>query len=197
MMKLIQKVMEWYRPEAVVIQCGADSLSGDRLGCFNLSLRGHAQCVEFVKKFNLPLLVLGGGGYTIRNVARCWTYETSILLGQNIPDDLPYNDYLEYFGPDYRLHIVPSNMENQNTREYLERYKQKVVENLRNLPSAPSIPMREAPPSTTFESEDEEDEDPDVRLNQRMLDNRVMHDAELSDSEDEDHRRDSLMMDRD
>jgi acetoin utilization deacetylase AcuC-like enzyme len=27
------------------------------------------------------MLVLGGGGYTIRNVARCWTYETGCLLG--------------------------------------------------------------------------------------------------------------------
>ena len=34
------QVMEMYRPSAVVLQCGADSLAGDRLGCFNLSLRG-------------------------------------------------------------------------------------------------------------------------------------------------------------
>lgn len=52
-------------------QCGADSLSGDRLGCFNLSLKGHADCVAFVKAFNVPVLVLGGGGYTLRNVPRC------------------------------------------------------------------------------------------------------------------------------
>ena len=32
---------------------------GDRLGCFNLSLKGHAECVEYVKSFNLPMLVLG------------------------------------------------------------------------------------------------------------------------------------------
>lgn len=30
------------------------------------------ECVEYVKSFNIPLLVLGGGGYTVRNVARCW-----------------------------------------------------------------------------------------------------------------------------
>jgi histone deacetylase 1/2 len=37
---VIQHVMDWYRPGAVVLQCGADSLAGDRLGCFNLSMRG-------------------------------------------------------------------------------------------------------------------------------------------------------------
>ena len=62
------------------MQCGADSLSGDRLGCFNLSLKGHADCVSYVKSFNVPLLVLGGGGYTLRNVPRCWAYETGVLL---------------------------------------------------------------------------------------------------------------------
>lgn len=74
------QVMEHYSPEAIVMQCGADSLSGDRLGCFNLSLKGHADCVEYVKSFNVPLLVLGGGGYTLRNVPRCWAYETGVLL---------------------------------------------------------------------------------------------------------------------
>ena len=37
---VMQKVMETYQPGALVLQCGADSLSGDRLGCFNLSVRG-------------------------------------------------------------------------------------------------------------------------------------------------------------
>ena len=72
---IMQKVMEVYQPDAVVLQCGADSLSGDRLGCFNLSVKGHADCLRFLRSFNVPLMVLGGGGYTIRNVARCWCYE--------------------------------------------------------------------------------------------------------------------------
>lgn len=42
--------------------------------------------MDFIKKFNLPLLILGGGGYTIRNVARCWTYETSVALECDIPN---------------------------------------------------------------------------------------------------------------
>lgn len=77
---LIQKVMEMYQPDAVVLQCGADSLSGDRLGCFNLSVKGHADCLRFLRSFNVPLMVLGGGGYTIRNVARCWCYEVYSLI---------------------------------------------------------------------------------------------------------------------
>jgi hypothetical protein len=85
---IIGKVMESYRPGAIVLQCGADSLSGDRLGCFNLSLKGHGACVEFVKRYNVPLLVLGGGGYTVRNVARCWAYETGLVLDEKLQDGM-------------------------------------------------------------------------------------------------------------
>ena len=80
----IDAIIDNYKPSAIVCQCGADSISGDRLGCFNLSVKGHGACVEYVKKFRLPMLVLGGGGYTLRNVARAWTYETGLLVGQDI-----------------------------------------------------------------------------------------------------------------
>lgn len=36
----ITHIMEWYRPGAVVLQCGADSLAEDKLGAFNLSMKG-------------------------------------------------------------------------------------------------------------------------------------------------------------
>ena len=36
------KMVEVYQPGVIVLQCGADSLAGDRLGCFNLSLEGTA-----------------------------------------------------------------------------------------------------------------------------------------------------------
>lgn len=92
------------------------------------------------------MLVLGGGGYTIRNVARCWCYETACCCNVELPDQvrrmpsakcfrafffapsfldriiaavllcmqLPFNDYYDYYGPDFQLHIAPSNMENLN-----------------------------------------------------------------------------------
>ncbi|CAB4434049.1 unnamed protein product [Rhizophagus irregularis] len=44
-------------------------------------IKAHGECVRFIKSWQIPLLVLGGDGYRIPNVARCWTYETGILLG--------------------------------------------------------------------------------------------------------------------
>ena len=147
---IIGKIMERFQPGAVVLQCGADSLAGDRLGCFNLSLKGHAECVSFVKSFNVPVLVLGGGGYTLRNVPRCWTYETSILLDTPVKDTLPYNDYFEYFGPDYRLHLPVSNMENLNTFKYLEDMTNQVLMILDGVEIAPGTQIYTGQDGTTL-----------------------------------------------
>lgn len=40
-MRVLQ-AMESFQPGAVVLQCGADSLAHDRLGCFNMSLKVRA-----------------------------------------------------------------------------------------------------------------------------------------------------------
>ncbi len=51
--------------------------------CWNLATKTPCvcrDCVEFVKGFKIPLLVLGGGGYTVRNVARCWYVHYSPLF---------------------------------------------------------------------------------------------------------------------
>lgn len=171
---VISKIMEVFQPGAVVLQCGADSLSGDRLGCFNLSIKGHGDCVEFVKSFNIPMLVLGGGGYTLRNIPRCWTYETSILAGEEIKDELPFNDYFEYFGPDYRLHLPVSNMENLNSRAYLERTKIQLLDILKEVEPVPGAQIQTGqvesqlnPRGNLMEfertTEQEQEEEPDQR----------------------------------
>jgi hypothetical protein len=62
---------------------------------------------------------LGGGGYTARNVARCWAYETSLIVDENLNPELPDNQYLEYFSPDFGLHpdLFNPKIENHNTRQ--------------------------------------------------------------------------------
>ncbi len=154
-----------YRPSTIVLQCGADSLTGDRLGCFNLTIKGHAECVKHVKSLGVSMLVLGGGGYTIRNVARCWTYETAVLLDTEIGDNIPYNDYFEYYAPDFKLHLTPSNVENANTREELERTKIQIFELLSRLPGAPSVQMQEIPPDFFIQEVDQDEYcSPDKRI---------------------------------
>ncbi|KXN83577.1 Histone deacetylase 1 [Leucoagaricus sp. SymC.cos] len=193
---VIAQVMESYDPSAIVLQCGTDSLSGDKLGCLNLSMRGHANCVKFVKSFNKPLLLLGGGGYTMRNVSRAWAYETGLAAGFELGPEIPVNEYYEYFGPDYKLNVKSSNVDDMNTRPYLERVKRIVMENLRNIGGPPSVQMQDRPNMPIDEhmddlNRDEDEDDPNERRPQRLLDSLRTADGELSDSEDEgDGRRD-------
>lgn len=86
------------------------------------TIPGHGECVDYVKRFRIPTLVLGGGGYTVRNVARCWTYETSICVDKELSSDLPFNtEYFEYFAPDFSLHPdIDPRQENANSRQYLD-----------------------------------------------------------------------------
>lgn len=146
---VIAKIIENFRPEAILLQCGADSLAGDRLGCFNLSVKGHGEAARYVKSFNIPTLLLGGGtlrlrsgGYTLRNVPRCWTYETSVILGEELQNEMPENEYRIYFAPDYKLHLPISNMENQNSKAYLDKTIEQIVDNIGRLVNRPGVQLR-------------------------------------------------------
>ena len=147
---LFDRICEWYRPGAVVLQCGADSLAGDAIGCFNLSLRGHSDCVKHVhgtcEDLGMGLLLLGGGGYTTHNVARAWTYETAVCLGQEIPQELPPS--IHYARHD-RIDVPASaSIVDRNDRLYLERIFQRIVDTLNGMPCAPSVQLHAVPPTT-------------------------------------------------
>lgn len=146
---IISKCIEIYKPGVIVLQCGADSIVGDRLGCFNLSTKGHGACVEWTKSLGLPLLILGGGGYTIKNVARAWLYETAITLGCHnvINEKIPPNEYYQYFGPNYQLHLEPdASLSNLNTSSFCNIIREQVYDHLNRLDQVPCADYYIIPP---------------------------------------------------
>ncbi|PSN65274.1 hypothetical protein BS50DRAFT_589694 [Corynespora cassiicola Philippines] len=140
-------VIDKYNPGAIVLQSGADSLGGDRLGRFNLNIKAHGFCVETVKGYNRPLLLIGGGGYTPRNVARTWCHETAVCVGAELHNELPTHlPYIQAFQgeengggilyPD--LHNTKRH-DNLNNRDRLQKIVEQAMENLRYLEGAPSV----------------------------------------------------------
>jgi histone deacetylase 1/2 len=79
------------------------------------------------------LVLIGGGGYCLRNVGRCWAYETSVALGQEIPNEIPEHEYSTYYYPANQIHVPVSNQENMNTRSELETTTKKILDNLKNV----------------------------------------------------------------
>jgi histone deacetylase 1/2 len=158
---IMTKVMAVFQPEAVVMQCGADSLSGDRLGRLNLSIAGHAQCVGFMRGFNVPLLLLGGGGYTVNHVAACWCYETAVAVGKEIGDDIPSHWYdRHYEGQDYKLHYpVQTCCKNDNDDRDITITTNRVLEHLSKLEAAPNVQFAD-PEGGSIDAEELFDDSP-------------------------------------
>ena len=159
-------------------------------------MHGHAHCVQFLRKYNVPLILLGGGGYTVKNVARTWTYETACALGVEgeIDPNLPWNQYFEWFGPRYRLEVVENNMDDLNIKEgsldvvrlvllvllsikhlTFVLYRATALEQLQQLACSPSMPMQDVPRETLgqhlgFGRDEEEGRDEmDERLARQYL----------------------------
>ncbi|GLB34288.1 putative histone deacetylase [Lyophyllum shimeji] len=188
---VISRILEVFRPSAVVLQCGADSLAGDKLGCFNLTMHGHAHCVQFLRKQNIPLIMLGGGGYTVKNVARTWTYETACALGieDTIDPHLPWNEYFEWFGPRYRLEVVSNNMDDLNVKDgSLDKVRTTALEQLQELEAAPSVGMHDVPRESVGHhlGLTHDDEEPRDELDSHLAQHaRYVYDLQESDTASE------------
>jgi acetoin utilization protein AcuC len=78
-----------FRPQALVIQCGADSLTEDPLSRLALSNRAYLEALRALLPLAPRVLVLGGGGYNPWSVGRLWTAIWGVIAGQELPDRLP------------------------------------------------------------------------------------------------------------
>ncbi|KAI5478406.1 hypothetical protein MNV49_005155 [Pseudohyphozyma bogoriensis] len=115
----VEPVYNAYEPDAVVLQCGCDGLAGDPCKEWNLDLRGMGEVVRrVVHGWGKRTLLLGGGGYSNENVARCWAYLTAVALGREMDLDtsIPPNlDEYEVFKPSFSLDVPAGNMVDKNT----------------------------------------------------------------------------------
>lgn len=87
--QLILNRIQSFKPDAVVLQCGADAVLEDPLSRLALSNNAHWQVVSALMDISDRLLVLGGGGYNPWSVGRLWTGVWATLRGLDIPTRLP------------------------------------------------------------------------------------------------------------
>ena len=109
---------------------------------------------------------------------------------QDVSDDIPRNDYYDYYAPDYKLHLPPGTTENQNSREGLEEIKVQILSQLGQIQGAPSVQMQEVPPDWSTGGgegggggggggDDEEDADSRPSNRNRFGGERREHEAEF------------------
>ncbi len=87
--RLILPRVAAHRPDAIVLQCGADSLDEDPLSRLSLSNGALWQVAVALRPLAPRYLVLGGGGYNPWSVGRAWSGIWAVLDGREIPDRLP------------------------------------------------------------------------------------------------------------
>ncbi|VVB04770.1 unnamed protein product [Arabis nemorensis] len=179
---VIHRAMEIYQPEAVVLQCGADSLAGDLSGGFNLTVNGHARCLRYIRSFNVPLMVLGGEGSTLSNVARCWCYETAVAVGVELDDDIPPNKYIDYHHPDYTLHASPNPMDDLNSERDIKEITKKLLKQLSQVMHAPSVQFQDT--SSISQVAEAEELDMEMRPNPRVLSGSASYESDSDDDWD-------------
>ncbi len=68
----IVPLIRGFRPQAILLQSGADSLEEDPLARLSLSNNAYWEVVREVLGLAPRLVVVGGGGYNPYTVARCW-----------------------------------------------------------------------------------------------------------------------------
>ena len=85
---ILPRVAEFH-PQALVLQCGADSLLEDPLSRLALSNRAYLEAIRALLPLAPRVLVLGGGGYNPWSVGRLWTAIWGLVAGCDLPDRLP------------------------------------------------------------------------------------------------------------
>ena len=87
-----------FKPQAIVLQMGTDSHILDPLAHLENTAQEWLQAVISIRDLGLPLVVLGGGGYSLNCVPRMWSAASMVLAGMEVPQHVP-----EPFGEEWKM----------------------------------------------------------------------------------------------
>jgi acetoin utilization protein AcuC len=133
--QVVPPLLTAFQPDVVMTQLGADTHWGDPLTHLNLSTRGFAEAVRRLQPFCRKWIALGGGGYNLESVPRCWTLAWAVMNHCEVPDEMPAS-FLETF---HRLGLGPSRIwddpprGNRISREQAWRFAREQVHRLQEL----------------------------------------------------------------
>jgi acetoin utilization protein AcuC len=92
--EIVPAAVRKYRPQILLLQCGADAHANDLLAHLQLTTKTYSNVAKIVHELahevaDGRLVVFGGGGYNIANVVRTWTFVASVLVDYVPPNAVP------------------------------------------------------------------------------------------------------------
>jgi acetoin utilization protein AcuC len=86
--EIVPPLIKAYVPHVIVLEIGMDVLSVDPLAHFNMTNNAIADLLPLLMQFDLPMLILGGGGYNADATARGWALAWLVLCGLETESDM-------------------------------------------------------------------------------------------------------------
>ena len=91
---IVEPALKWFKPDALVVQAGADAHFSDPLADLMLTTQDfekiYRRVLELVNQYsNGRVLFTLGGGYSITATPRIWILLYLVLFGMEIPERLP------------------------------------------------------------------------------------------------------------
>jgi acetoin utilization deacetylase AcuC-like enzyme len=128
---VINTIVPKFKPEVIVLVCGADSMHGDPLGNFNLTVDGYAKCASMIRNLKLPTVVLGAGGYNAANTARCFATVTAAMISDDpLDNDIPEHNFYEYYKDNgFERRTTESKTPDRNTNQDVDQLREKILKN--------------------------------------------------------------------
>ena len=87
--QVVPPLLAAFAPDILVTQLGIDSYYSDPLTHLQVTSRGFVEAVQYFSRLGLPWLALGGGGYDLGAVARCWSLAYGVMMDAEWPDNIP------------------------------------------------------------------------------------------------------------
>ena len=86
--EIVPPLVSAYHPDALVLEIGMDVLSVDPLAHFKMTNNALADILSLLMRYDLPTLVVGGGGYNAESTARGWALAWCVLCGLETESDM-------------------------------------------------------------------------------------------------------------
>ena len=95
--EIVPPLVRAFNPDVLATQLGIDTYHSDPLTHLMLTSAGFQEAVSDFGQMGIPWLAMGGGGYDLSAVARCWTLAYGVMLEREWPDAIP-SVYEERYG---------------------------------------------------------------------------------------------------